>query len=109
MRRWDQKSGRKMKRDLIKPSLIQEPVGNQKGSPNDNSMKYGLNGNAKILTLFHPLTGKVCIKGVTSSTNVVLHPWLKEELSAILDTLPKVEKNDPKTNQALWKVWQEGL
>jgi hypothetical protein len=40
---------------------------------------------------------------------VVLHPWLKEELSAILDTLPKVEKIDPKTNQNLWKVWQEGL
>jgi hypothetical protein len=40
---------------------------------------------------------------------VVLHPWLKEELSAILDTLPKVEKINPKTNQSLWKVWQEGL
>jgi hypothetical protein len=79
------------------------------GQPKRQSHEYVRNGTAKILTLFHPLTGKVCVEGVTSSANVVLHPWLKEELSAILDTLPKVEKIDPKTNQSLWNVWQEGL
>jgi hypothetical protein len=62
------------------------------GQPKRQSHEYVRNGTAKILTLFHPQTGQVCVKGVTSSTNVVLHPRLKEELSAILDTLPKVEK-----------------
>ena len=74
------------------------------GQPKRQSHEYVRNGTAKILTLFHPLTGQVCVKGVTSGANVVLHPWLKEELSAILDTLPKVKKIDPKTNQSLWKV-----
>ena len=37
------------------------------------------------------------------STNAVLHPWLKEELSAILEALPKVE--DPFALGRRWTDW----
>jgi hypothetical protein len=46
------------------------------------------NGTAKLMSLFHPATGRVRVKGVRSCTNAVLHPWLKEQLRAILRTLP---------------------
>jgi hypothetical protein len=35
---------------------------------------------AKLMTLFHPATGRVRVKGVLSCTNAVLHPWLEENL-----------------------------
>ncbi|NIL98064.1 MAG: transposase, partial [Planctomycetales bacterium] len=47
------------------------------------------NGTAKLLTLFHPADGQVRVKGVTSCPNTVLHPWLKQELTEILATLPQ--------------------
>jgi len=59
--------------------------------------EYIRNGTAKILTLFHPASGQVRVKGVISSTNAVLHPWLKQELSAILQTLPDA----PEMEQAM--------
>jgi hypothetical protein len=63
-----------------------------------------------MLTLFHPADGQVRVKGVTSTTNAVLHPWLKEELSAVLATLPKaVDAQVCTANRAAWLVWQEGL
>ena len=34
-------------------------------------------GTAKLLTLFHPASGRVRVKGVTSAANAVLHPWLE--------------------------------
>jgi transposase len=43
---------------------------------------------AKLLTLFHPATGQVRVKGVTRCPNVVLHAWLEAELAAIADSLP---------------------
>src|SRR5438874_512389 len=46
-------------------------------------------GTAKLLTLFHPASGQVRVKGVTSAANAVLHPWLEAELTAILATLPE--------------------
>ncbi len=40
----------------------------------------------------------------------MLHPWLKDELSAVLATLPKVaEVQVCAANRAAWLVWQEGL
>ena len=33
-------------------------------------------GTAKLLTLPHPASGRVRVKGVTSGTNAVLHPWV---------------------------------
>lgn len=41
-------------------------------------------GTAKLLTLFRPATGELRAKGVEQATNAVLHPWLKEQLLAIL-------------------------
>jgi hypothetical protein len=64
---------------------------------------------AKLLTLFHPASGHGRVKGVTNSTNAVLHPWLKQELSAILQTLPAPPEIEQRMLRQLWEVWQEGL
>jgi len=63
-----------------------------------------------MLTLFHPASGQVRTKGVTSTTNLVLHAWLKQELSAILADLPTpttILAADPQ--RALWEQWRRGL
>ena len=63
-----------------------------------------------MLTLFHPSDGQVRVKGVTSCTNAVLHPWLQRELSIILDELPQPTAGlDSETNRALWESWCAGL
>jgi hypothetical protein len=67
------------------------------------------NGTAKILTLFHPASGRVRVKGVTQSTNAILHPWLKEQWMDILDTLPEKPVLSPEENRRLWQTWQAGL
>jgi hypothetical protein len=66
-------------------------------------------GTAKLFTLFHPASGKVRVRGVRRATNEVLHPWLKEELEAILETLPEREVLSAEQNRAEWHSWQEGL
>ena len=71
--------------------------------------EYFRQGTAKLLTLLHPATGHVRVKGVRQGTNAVLHPWLKEELTAILATLPPPAAVDPLENRARWERWQEGL
>jgi hypothetical protein len=71
--------------------------------------EYIRQGTAKMLTLFHPATGQVRVKGVTSTTNVVLHGWLKTELSAILATLPTPPALDPALQRAFWESWSAGL
>jgi hypothetical protein len=72
--------------------------------------EYIRNGTAKMLTLFHPATGRVCIKGVTSTTNPVLHGWLRQELNMILATLPEPRPVlDPQANRAFWESWHQGL
>jgi hypothetical protein len=71
--------------------------------------EYIRNGTAKLLTLFHPADGKVRVKGVLRSTNSVLHPWLKQELTDILAALPAPTNLEPKANRALWEQWFEGL
>jgi hypothetical protein len=79
------------------------------GEPDRQSHEYIRTGAAKLLTLFHPASGAVRVKGVTSSANAILHPWLKQELSNILQTLPPPKELDVETNRKLWKMWQEGL
>ena len=49
------------------------------------------------------------MKGVTQSTNAILHPWLKEQLMDILDTLPEKPVLSPEENRRLWQTWQAGL
>jgi hypothetical protein len=66
-------------------------------------------GVAKIMTLFHPANGEVHVKGVTSCTNAVLHPWLQEQFTQILATLPEKQTLETEANRYLWQTWQTGL
>jgi hypothetical protein len=83
------------------------------GKPARQPHQYFRDGTAKLLTLFHPATGRARVRGVRSSANKVLHPWLKEQLSEILDALPPVPpwrlRFSPEQNRAEWQSWQEGL
>ena len=89
------------------PGASWQPIGEPKRRPHE----YVRQGTAKLLTLFHPASGEVRVRGVRRTTNEVLHPWLKEELSALLETLPPPPKEtlDAEHNRAEWKSWQEGL
>ena len=72
--------------------------------------EYIRNGTAKLMTVFHPASGQVRAKGVTSCPNIVLHPWLKQELSSILAALPAPTLGmDPAVIRSLWAEWYEGL
>ena len=96
----------------MKPGLTKPYPGSSwqpEGEPERQPHEYFRDGTAKLLTLFHPATGEVRVKGVTSSANAILHPWLKEELSNILQTLPPPKDLDAQTNRKLWKMWQAGL
>lgn len=66
-------------------------------------------GTAKLLTLFHPATGQVRVKGVTRTPNLVLHAWLKEELTAILASLPEPSCAPQEDLHDTWAHWQAGL
>jgi hypothetical protein len=72
--------------------------------------EYVREGTAKLLTLFHPASGQVRVKGVRSCTNAVLHPWLEAELAAVLARLPEPPDTvNPDDNRRRWERWQEGL
>jgi transposase len=84
--------------------------GQPAGAPARYPHEYIRGGTAKWLTLFHSATGQVRVKGVTHSPNTVLHPWLKEELTAIVAPLPPLnEVPDAAANRAAWERWQQGL
>ncbi len=72
--------------------------------------EYVRAGTAKQLTLFHPASGAVRVRGVRGCTNAVLHPWLEAQLTAILATLPApTERLSAVENRRCWERWQEGL
>ena len=72
--------------------------------------EYFREGTAKMITLLHPKTGEVRVKGVTNTRNETLHTWLKAELSDILAPLPDpTPLTDPQANRDLWESWREGL
>jgi transposase InsO family protein len=80
------------------------------GQPAIQPHEYIRGGTTKILTLFHPATGRVRLQPATHCTNAVLHPWLRERLSAILAELPPpAPSEDPAATRAAWAVWQAGL
>jgi DDE superfamily endonuclease len=80
------------------------------GQPVRYPHEYSRDGTAKQLTLFHPASGEVRVKGVRSCPNAVLHPWLQAELTAVLQRLPEpTEVLSPKENRRRWQRWQEGL
>src|SRR5918995_1362170 len=89
------------------PGTSWEPQGKPVRQPHQHLR----NGTAKLMSLFHPTTGEVRVKGVHSCTNAVLHPWLKEHLRDILKTLlpPPPQLLSPEENRVVWKSWQEGL
>ena len=66
-------------------------------------------GTAKLLTLFHPSTGTVRVKGVRNCPNAILHAWLKQQLLTILGSLPPVAALAESDNRAKWEHWQAGL
>ena len=72
--------------------------------------EYIRNGTAKLMTLFHPASGQVRATGITRCPNSVLHPWLKQELAAILAALPAPPTGvDPAMIRSIWTEWYEGL
>src|SRR4051794_41323359 len=72
--------------------------------------EYIRGGTTKILALFHPASGQVRLHPAARGTNAVLHPWLREQLSAILAALPVPKAAlDPAVTRAAWAVWQGGL
>ena len=75
------------------------PSWQPEGKPACQPHEYIRGGTAKMLTLFHPKTGEVRSLPVDASTNAILHPWLKQELSAILASLPALAADS---------VWQWG-
>jgi hypothetical protein len=77
------------------------------GQPVHQPHEYIRNGTAKMLTFFHPGSGEVRVKGVTQTTNAVLHPWLKEQILAVLASLPDHpnEKGAADPHDA-WQTWQ---
>lgn len=88
------------------PGPAWQPAGEAARQP----AEYVRAGTAKLLTLFHPQDGHLRAKGVTQCPNRVLHPWLQQELSAVLAELPAPESiPEPSNERQLWERWQEGL
>jgi hypothetical protein len=79
------------------------------GDPARQAHEYFRDGTAKLMTLFHPATGAVRVKGVLSTANAILHPWLKQELTDILAGLPDAPTLAPTVTQQVWLEWQQGL
>jgi hypothetical protein len=92
---------------IPQPGASWQPEGHPVLQPHE----YERGGTAKMLTLFRPSTGMLTVKGVLSVTNAVLHPWLTEELSAMLATIEKAhpaEELPPEAERPLyaqWKTW----
>jgi transposase len=76
------------------------------GKPRRQPHEYLRGGTAKLLTLFRPVTGEVRAKAVPRAPNVVLHPWLKQEVLQILEELPvvSIDRGDL-PSAAQWATW----
>lgn len=76
------------------------------GTPLRQPHEYVRAGTAKLLTLFRPATGEVRGKGVTSTRNAVLHPWIQAELTHILAVLPRAPVAEAERPLAArWATW----
>src|SRR5258708_5961920 len=98
-----------MKRVPIRPFPLLGTLGKKTGEPSKQPHEYAKNGTAKLLTLFHPATRKVRVKGVTACPNAVLHEWVQQGLTQILALLPAPPELSPEDTHAQWQRWQEGL
>jgi hypothetical protein len=88
---------------IPQPGQSWRPEGKPVGQPHE----YIRGGTAKLLTLFRPATGQVRAKGVTNAPNVVLHPWLKNELLQVLTDVPGPPTTDDveRPAPAQWATW----
>ena len=80
------------------------------GQPAQLPHEYFREGTAKMITLLHPKTGEVRVKGVTNTCNETLLPHLQTELSDILSGLhspPLI--HDPLLNRQIWESWREEI
>ena len=77
------------------------------GQPAKQPHEYMREGTAKLMTLFHPATGKVRVKGVLGTPNKVLHPWLQQQIEEVLKGLPAA--SDLPAEPDNWLQWQQGL
>jgi transposase len=82
------------------------PSWQPEGKPACQPHEYIRGGTAKLLTLLRPATGEVRARPTQQTPNAVLHPWLKEELGAILASLPPVETEEPASARPDWR-WSE--
>jgi hypothetical protein len=92
---------------IPQPGPSWQPTGDPARQPHE----WVRGGTVKLLTLFRPATGQVWAKPVEHAPNVILHPWLRVELMAILDALPPLTGPPPdvETTRAAWALWQAGL
>jgi hypothetical protein len=87
------------------PSVLWQPRGQPAIQPHDDVR----GGPSKILTLFHPATGRVRLQPAPRCTTAVLHPWLREPLSEILPEGPaSAPARDPAVTRAAGMGWQAG-
>ena len=92
---------------IPQPGASWQPEGHPRLLPHE----YERGGTAKLLTLFRPATGKLRAKGVISVTNAVLHPWLKEQLMAVLTELEQkqpaetIPPEEQRPLAAQWETW----
>jgi len=76
------------------------------GHPARQTHEYVRNGTAKLLTLLRPKTGEVRAKGIRNAPNTVLHPWLQDQLTQILSTLPAITLSEAERPVlAHWETW----
>jgi hypothetical protein len=81
----------------------------EQGVPARMGHEYVRAGTAKLLTLFRPATGELHAKGVTSSANVILHPWLEGALTVLLEQHPVLPVLEETANRVAWVRWQQDL
>lgn len=75
------------------------------GRPARQPHEYLRDQTAKVLTLFRPATGIAQVKGVTTTTNVVLHTWLQAAVRQQLATLPPLDASRDRPALAQWETW----
>ncbi len=73
------------------------------GKPATQDHQYIRGKTCKLLTLLQPATGKLRAEPVDQSTNAILHPWLKDELTAILKESPPASELVPEGRR--WQDW----
>ena len=86
------------------PGVSWQPM----GCPAHRPHEYIRGGTAKLLTLFRPATGAVRAQPVGSTPNAVLHPWLRQEVSALLADLPPLPDPAAPERRATFWWWGTG-